>query len=369
VDIEPEPVAQAPTGATEPVQARVLLDRWPAWRLRYGLDVTDEAAPLSEGRTFGTGITADLQRRGLFGRAGTLGTSGRFNQDERIGRAFFALRSLAGLPVTTSFFASRAREYIEEARFLSIITDRTTFTAEQRFNLRPTVLVSYGYQFERNHTFDPAADPDDPLAFDLTTRAARLTSTVVVDTRDDPFNAARGWFHASNVEYASAALGSELRFVKYLLQQFFFRPLAPAVVSASAIRVGAGRGFGQELLPSERFYAGGVNTVRGYAEDSLGSRDFFGDAQGGQAEIILNQELRFPLFRWIRGVGFLDAGNVFDRAGDLSLTGLAVGVGAGLRFSTPVGLFRLDLGVPLSRLDADQVERRPRWHFSFGQMF
>jgi outer membrane protein assembly factor BamA len=226
--------------------------------------------------------------------------------------------------------------------------------------------VSYGYQFERNHSYDPLRDPDDVFALDVTTRAARLTSTVVSDFRDDPFNATRGLFHSSAFEYAPSALGSDLRFIKYYLQQFVYRPLAPGVISASAFRLGAGRGFGQNLLRSERFYAGGANTVRGYAENSFGEHDFFGDPAGGQAQLVLNQELRFPIFRWVRGVGFLDAGNVFDRAADLSFGNLRVGAGAGLRVSTPVGLFRLDLGVPVSR---DDAPRTLRWHVTFGQMF
>ena len=138
------------------------------------------------------------------------------------------------------------------------------------------------------------------------------------------------------------------------------------MVLASLARVGLGRGFGQELIPSERFFAGGGNTVRGYARDGLGPVGVFGDARGGSASVVLNQEVRFPLWSLFGGVGFLDAGNVFSTLRDVSFRELKVGTGFGLRAETPVGLFRVDYGFPLSRAEDDPVAR---WFFSLGQAF
>lgn len=368
VDVEAMPAAPAAPApsAVEPVAARVTLQRWPAWRLRYGLQVADEPAPASDARTFRPGVTADLQRRTLFGRATSLGTSLRFNGNQRIGRLFVSVPDFFTLPLSSTIFLSRSHERVSESGFGVFVTDKTTLTAEQRFKPGQRLQLSYGYQFERNHTFDPKGDPRNPLRFDVTFRAARLTSTALFDTRDDPFDASRGLLHSSTFEYAPEALGSDVRFVKYFVQQFYYRPVGRHVVSASAIRLGAGRGFGQELIPSERFFAGGANSVRGYAENSLGGVDFFGLPRGGQAVVVLNQEARFPIFRWIRGVALVDAGNTFDRAGNLSLTRLKAGIGAGLRLTTPVGLFRVDFGAPLS---AENGRRTPRWYFSLGQAF
>jgi outer membrane protein assembly factor BamA len=366
VDIEavPETDADMPAGVVE-VEARVSLDRHPLWRLRYGLDISDEPAPASDRREFGGGFNADIQRRGLFGRAGTFGGAFRIDADQRIARTFLTFPSLFRRSVASSLYLSRSREHFDSGDFLAFITDKTEVTAEQRISLNQFTQLAYGYQFERNHTFDPDRDPDDPFGLDLTANAARLTSTATRETRDDPFDATRGIFHSSNFEYAPSLLGSDVRFVKYLLQQFAYARVAGRLVSASAIRVGVGRGFGQELLPSERFFAGGANTVRGFPDDSLGGFDALGAPRGGQAMIVLNQEARFPIYRWLRGVAFVDAGNVFPRASDLSHE-LAVGAGAGLRFATPFGLFRLDLGVPV--VDR-QTGTGARWHFAFGQMF
>ncbi len=365
VDVEPKPIEG---GAAEPgvehVEALVTLVRQPPWRLRYGFDISDEPAPAADARAFGAGASVDLQRRGLFGHAATLGAAARVDNNDRVGRGYLTFPTLYGRAVKSSVFLERSRQLIGQAGFLSIVADKTTLTAEQRLPAWRKIQLAYGYQFEWNHTrFD--ADPNDPfgILFDETSKEARLTTTALVDTRRDPFDARRGIFHSSNIEYGASALGSDVRFLKYVLQQFAYVPIGP-VVAASGVRLGVGVGFGQQLLASERFFAGGVNTVRGYPEDSLGGVDFLGDPAGGQSMVVLNQELRFPIFRWVHAAGFIDAGNVFERARDLSFTDLAVGAGGGLRLQTPVGLVRVDFGVPVPR-----KARGVRVYFSFGQLF
>ena len=105
--------------------------------------------------------------------------------------------------------------------------------------------------------------------------------------------------------------------------------------------------------------------MRGYNENDLGARSIFGDAEGGQALFIANGELRFPIYRWARGGGFVDFGDVYPTVGDM-LRSLQVGTGAGIRLNTPIGLFRLDLGVPVNRRPFDE-----KWtvHFGLGHAF
>jgi outer membrane protein assembly factor BamA len=200
---------------------------------------------------------------------------------------------------------------------------------------------------------------------------ARLTGTVARDTRDDPGDTTRGSLFSSNLEYAPEALGSDLWFARYLAQAYVFRPWR-SVVFASAARLGALRALGGQVsILSERFLAGGARTVRGVAENSLGPRDFFGPT-GGDAMMILNGEIRFPMYRWMRGVGFIDAGNVFAKPADISLTDLTGSIGAGLRFTTPVGVLRVDYGHrtwPELPASATSAQRRGRWIFGIGQAF
>ena len=144
-------------------------------------------------------------------------------------------------------------------------------------------------------------------------------------------------------------------------------PVGKGLVIASAARLGLARTFeGEVLIPSERFYAGGANSVRGYREDDLGARSVLDDAEGGAALLVVNGELRFPLYRWFKGVGFVDVGNVYPKVSDISLGDLRVGVGAGARFDTPFGLIRFDVGIPANPRPFD-----PRWrvHFGLGHAF
>lgn len=366
VDITAVPLAGAPATARpdQPVVARVTLEERPRYQLRYGLQMIDEQDPAGTSRGQ-FGVVADLSRRNLLGRGITVGSAARFDTVQQAGRGFLVFPSFLGRAITSNLFVSRIHETFGEVG-AKAVSQRNRLTLEQQIKPAEGVTVSYSYNFDRDHTFDQDFDPNDPFAFDLTVDIARLSSSLVVERRDDLFDATSGWFHASTVEWGAERFGSDLRFLKYLVQQYYFRPVGRGLVLASAARVGLGAGFGQELIPSERFFAGGGTTVRGYAQDGLGPVDFFGDASGGSASVVFNQELRFPLAGLFRGVGFLDAGNVFDSVRDVSFRDLKVALGIGVRAATPVGLFRVDYGFPLSGEDDEPVGR---WFFSIGQAF
>ena len=130
----------------------------------------------------------------------------------------------------------------------------------------------------------------------------------------------------------------------------------------------------QDLPASERFFAGGDTTVRGFALDRLGDESTISDTgfpTGGNGLIVLNGELRVAVTNRIQGVGFLDAGNVVARASDLSLFELRPAAGFGVRIRSPVGPIRLDLGFKLDRreLSPGRLERLSVWHISIGQAF
>jgi outer membrane translocation and assembly module TamA len=161
-------------------------------------------------------------------------------------------------------------------------------------------------------------------------------------------------------------------------------------VLAGGARVGLATAFGVDTRPdesgqpvevevkdlpaSERFYAGGSTTVRGYALDRLGDDatiDSDGFPQGGNALVIVNGELRFPIWRALGGVVFVDAGNVFARAGDLDLSSIKASAGTGVRYRSPIGPIRVDLGVKLDPRTFANQQREGRWevHVSLGQAF
>jgi len=141
----------------------------------------------------------------------------------------------------------------------------------------------------------------------------------------------------------------------------------PALVLAGALGAGAIVGTESAALPAdERFYAGGGGSIRGYAYQSVGPiKD--GVPVGGNYLIELSFEMRLKISDRVGVVGFLDGGNAFASPGPDFSQGLLWGTGVGLRYYSPVGPFRLDIGFPLDRRpgldDSFQV------YVSLGQAF
>jgi outer membrane protein assembly complex protein YaeT len=362
IDVASEQI-ESTRGATIPMRLRVTVEEWPAARLRYGFVVAEERPEgNTEGRELVPGLSGDITRRTLFGRAVTLGGAVELQRRERSGRAFLNTPTLMGLPVESSLIAERSREEFQAA---SLVTSRSSVTWEQRTRVADRLSLSYAYTFERNHTFDTKPTDTGGLAFDLTINIARLTSAAAWDTRDDPSDTTRGFLASSSFELAPEAVGSDIRFVRQLAQGYYFHPWRD-VVFASAARVGVVVPLGgQDLIPSERFYAGGSRTVRGVAEGGLGPRDFFGDPAGGRLMIVLNQEARVPIYGWVRAVAFVDAGNVFTRPREASLRDLIGSAGIGLRLTTPFALLRADY----ARTMWGSQQTSGRWTFGIGHAF
>jgi outer membrane protein insertion porin family len=284
---------------------------------------------------------------------------------EQLGRVFLTAPTFAGWPIESSLVMEQSRETFAADTLISSIQ---SISWGQRTRLKNALSVLYTYNFDRNHTFDtkPSQDPTVPT-FDITVNIARLIVAPAWDTRDDPFDATRGTLMSSSLEYGPTSPGSDIRFLKSVNQAYKFTPWR-GIVFASAGRLGVAKALGdQELIPSERFFAGGAGTVRGVAEDALGPRDFFGDPAGGKAMVVLNQEARIPINKWIRGVAFFDAGNVFERWSDVRLKDLTGSIGFGARIATPFALLRVDYGRAI--WTGSPAPATGRWIFGIGQAF
>jgi outer membrane translocation and assembly module TamA len=129
-----------------------------------------------------------------------------------------------------------------------------------------------------------------------------------------------------------------------------------------------------DLPASERFFAGGDTTVRGFGLDQLGSTetlDANGFPRGGNSVLVLNAELRVPIWGDLGVAAFLDGGNVFRRMEDFGDGGLRGAAGFGVRYRSPIGPLRVDFGFKLDRrlLPNGQQERPTALHISLGQAF
>lgn len=284
--------------------------------------------------------------------------------------------------------------FLEQAVRSSFNLNRQGVVAELRRRLAAGTGLSARYSYNRNRLFDERLTPEDQPLVDRLFPQVKLSSvsaSVARDSRDDPVDSTRGALVEMDVEVAGRALGSEVGFAKTLLQSFLYRRLAGGgtAVFAAGARLGLaapfprvvsgedpGRGVTvvREIPASARFFAGGDTTVRGFALDRLGDEgtiDKSGFPKGGNALLILNAELRLPAWRGIGPVAFLDAGNVFARVADLDLTRLRAGAGFGLRYRSPIGPLRVDLGIKLGdlRVLGGTRERRYAVHISIGQAF
>lgn len=208
------------------------------------------------------------------------------------------------------------------------------------------------YQFSRVERFNVDAMLAREEVVRGTERVATMTPALILDRRDHPLDPRRGSFHLVSLTAGGHALGGDADFIKSQLETTWLLDALPPTVLALSARVGlAAPLLGTPSLPAEeRFYAGGSTTVRGYRERRLGPVDTRGNPLGGNARLIFNAELRFPIWRWLTGAVFFDSGAVTAEIEDLAPNELKSGVGAGLRVTTPVGPVRLDVGYPLDRV-------------------
>ena len=364
VDVTTEPMNRvSASDPVQPMRIRVALEAWPALRLRYGFQATEEySSSVPSQRRVAPGLAADVTRRTLFGRAVSLAGAVQYQRRERSARALLSAPTMLTLPVQSSLVLERSHR---EPAGSDLVTDMNSVSWEQRLRAAQHFTFSYSYRFDRDHTFVTKPDPITGINFNITVNVARLIGNVAWDTRNDPLDASRGSLYSSSLQWAPDSLGSQFRFVKYVGQAYRFEDIH-GVVLASAARLGLVRALGgQELYVGERFFAGGSRTVRGVDESALGPRDFFGDPAGGEAMLVLNQEARVPVYKWLRGIAFIDAGNVFPTTRDLTFSGLAGSVGVGVRLTTPFALLRADYG----KIVWGPGARTGRWVFGIGQAF
>jgi outer membrane protein insertion porin family len=172
-----------------------------------------------------------------------------------------------------------------------------------------------------------------------------LAPSFILERRDDAFNPEQGAFTSLALEWAFPLFQTESDFLKALFKhQRYYSPVSRFFLGFT-FRLGLGQG---KIPIHERFFAGGSNSFRGEEYDELGPKDPESEAPiGGKALVLLNFEASFPVISTLRdlsGLVFYDTGNVFSARNDLDLPSLEHAVGAGVRYRTPLGPARLELG-------------------------
>ena len=336
-------------------------------QLRYGLSYDTEG---------GLGGIVNLSINNVLGRARVFGMQGRYDSEIHDGRVYVSQPSLRSWPRKTTasvYFREDLNPPTEQTDPFDI--SRQGASIQQEAHFRKVYVWSYGYRYELATTLEPSLG----VGATETVRVTPLTGTITRETRDEVLDASKGTLLSQAFAYSPSWLGSDRPYFKYYGQYFHYFPLRsdtskpftneilrPRLVFATGARIGLAQGLGGEVPTSERFYAGGSTTLRGFEQNAVGPVGANNVPAGGNVSLVLNNELRLPLARIVDGVVFLDVGNVYPTIKEFSLTDLRESAGVGIRLRTPWVLLRSDYGWVLDPRDG---EKRSRFYFSIGQAF
>jgi len=293
----------------------------------------------------------------------------------------------------------------EQASRTSFDFERRQMVIEASHRVTPTVTIGGRYTLGQTRLFNQQYTDEEKLLIDRVygesgVRVGSFSGSVTRNTRDDAAEPTRGSLLLFDATLASEKFGSEVGFLRGFAQGFTYRsfPKLRGSVLALGARLGLATGFSKvpkldgsgepvigpdgepvsivQLPASERFFAGGDNTVRGFDQDQLGASEILdenGVSSGGNALLIFNAELRFPLLQGIGlgGATFVDVGQVFEKVNQLDLGRLRTGFGFGIRWRSPVGPFRIDFGWKATRQAFANGKLEPRFtpYISIGQAF
>ena len=351
-----------------------------------GEEPPDEISSSGGGTELHERFSIAAAHRNLFGTGRYLGLELVFGREEQ--EAFLTYRepfvSRWDVPLQLQIFQSD-----DSTRIGTTILQRGLSIEASKVSRRRTRWsVRYEYRIstcegdelcERLRENKPIETLDPELQ---TIQISSITPTFFWDTRNDIIDPHRGFFGSGAIEYAFPMLSANAHFLKEYIQGAWYIPLSKQTVVALAGRVGLIQNFARKLpeigqlegdeLPiplSERFTAGGENTHRAFPLELLGNLcvdpeepvdcepTLFRETEnsrvlplGGSGLFLLNAEYRFPIFTSVGGAIFADVGNVFAKT--IRFDNLRWGAGFGLRYLSPVGPIRVDLGVPFKRYES-----------------
>jgi outer membrane protein insertion porin family len=344
----------------------------------------------------------EISKQNLTGRADSLTLKVRASTIQ--GRALLAYT--APNTFDNHKLSFQATAYVEKSQDINTFSETRyegNLQLSHRFTPRSSLL--YRYAFRKVTVSNLNIPPDEIPLFSQPTLVSQFSVTWFRDTRDNPADATRGSFNSADVSLGGTAIGSSANFMRLYFQNSTYKPFGRGWKYSRSLRIGILAPYGntvslsfpaptQEPLPTviplpERLFAGGGTSLRGFALNQAGPRDSItGFPVGGQALLIFNQELQFPMKlpyagRNLAGVFFYDGGNTFSQLSHVTLRWLppepvfraaypgtnpgpfnpaqclynctnelnyfSHTIGIGLRYSTPIGPIRVDLGYQLNR--------------------
>ncbi|GMR04373.1 MAG: outer membrane protein assembly factor BamA [Thermodesulfobacteriota bacterium] len=308
-------------------------------------------ASISQSNFMGTGVKLDLS-----------GTVSSASSRYILG---FTQPWLMDKPISAGFDI-----YNTESEFEDFTTSKKGFDVRLGSRLFDKYTRAYiSYTLEEVNVFDVA---DTASTFIKDQEGFNTESSVKLtlkrDTRDDAFFPREGAVLTYSVKFSGGPLGGTIYMIKNELDAVKFFPLPMDMTFSIRGAMGYVQGYdGREPPIYERFFLGGINTIRGFDTRTVSPKDeATGDLIGGNTMIQSNIELLFPLVpaQKLRGLVFFDAGNSYK--GRIDFSDIRTSVGLGVRWYSPFGPLRVELGINLDRRDD---EKRAQWDFTMGTSF
>ncbi len=308
--------------------------------------------------------TGSISQRNLFGRGQILSLSAQLGGRTNKFTLSFTEPWLFDIPLSAGFDAFRW-----DTDYDSYTRESTGGAIRAGYPIYDYTRLSFRYKFDSSNVTDIDADAAESIKeLAGTNVTSSLTGVLRYDSRDRPFNTGRGQNHTLTLEYAG--LGGDIGYVKSIAELGFYIPLPWSTTGFLHAEGGYVTENSSGFLPDyERFYLGGINSMRGFDFRDISDFDENGAKIGGTSYVQFNVEYRIPLLKkqGIVGVIFFDAGNVYGQSRSFDITDLRESVGYGFRWYSPMGPIRLENAYIIDPRGDESTSGR--WEFAMGAAF
>lgn len=248
--------------------------------------------------------------------------------------------------------------------------------------------VSLSNEFQRSRIANEALEDftirDELISLGLDPRSGELDGTLSAlafdvgrNTTNNVLDARQGYVVNGHVEQAGQWLWGDFNYWSFTLEGRHYLSIGHRAVLANRLRAGTIDATGdiESNVPFyKRYFLGGASSLRGWGRFEVSPLSGFGLSIGGHTMLEGSSEIRLPLWGKLGAVAFVDYGNVWPDSWGFDLGDLRYAAGPGLRYLTPIGPARVDLGYqinPVANLRVNGEPQRRRWrvHFSIGQAF
>jgi outer membrane protein insertion porin family len=226
--------------------------------------------------------------------------------------------------------------------------------------------LKYGMEWNNLKTASPLLEDDLISEGKGDYRQSSATIGLVFDNSQPMFSPQSGWYFSPAFTWAGIGFNSDYHYTMTSSEVRKYTTIYKQFVLATRLQGGFMKSMRSiEVTPiADRFYAGGSNSVRGWARFDLGPKSADDLPMGGNSLLEGSVELRYPIWKILSGVVFCDAGNVWEGTYDHNLRQLEYAGGGGLRVKTPLGPVRFDVAVPLT-----QSSKKLQYYLSIGEAF